>query len=130
MTRQTVDLHSIDELSSHLRTHSDMRDVVIHGVDLNPVASEIAHADVTGTVFLGCETSFDQSHAFGEGRCFSPAQGVPYQPYRAAYTHARAVRRFRSSRTRKPLQRWTDLRARRCDRQICGVVGSRGLPGT
>jgi hypothetical protein len=32
-----------------------MRDVVVQGVDVNPVASEIVHVDVTGTVFLGCE---------------------------------------------------------------------------
>ena len=35
-----VELHNLNELSSRLRANSDMRDVVLQGVDINPVASD------------------------------------------------------------------------------------------
>jgi predicted Rossmann-fold nucleotide-binding protein len=85
MTGHIVELHNLNELASCLRGNGDIRHVVIQGVDINPVASEIAHVDVTGTVFLGCEMSQAISHVLLENGAllFPKLRGIPYQPYRA-----------------------------------------------
>jgi predicted Rossmann-fold nucleotide-binding protein len=81
-----TEIESIDAFERHLRSGASLAHVVIQGLDLRRYTRELAAAELTGTVFLGCELEKEAlSVALAHGALvFPPISGLPYQPYRGS----------------------------------------------
>lgn len=77
---------TLDGARARLAATESLRDVVFQDIDLRPLASEIAAADVHGTVFLGCEleTACLASVVRRGGTVFPEFGEFPFDPYRAS----------------------------------------------
>jgi hypothetical protein len=119
-----VELHNLNELSSRLRANRDMSNIVIEGVDINPVASEIVRADVTGTVFLGCEMSNAISHVLLENGAllFPKLRGLPRSPIAPSCIRLRNCSTASTRLNPKLRCRRADLCPRGLNRQVCAIV--------
>ena len=78
------EIHSVEELVTHIKTHECLDCVVCQGLDLRALTSLILSHSAEGAAFLGCqfeEHALQHIHNTG-GLVFPRLTGVPYKPYR------------------------------------------------
>ena len=78
------EIHTVQELLSHLETHHSLDCVVCQGIDLRSITSTLVSYSATGSAFLGCqfeEIALQHVHTTG-GLVFPRLSGIPYRPYR------------------------------------------------
>ena len=76
----------IEDLATFDRLAGELAGVVVQGLDLSDRSAALLSADLSGTVFLGCQLAPDVVHAaIDKGALVFPElPGVPYHPYRPA----------------------------------------------
>lgn len=91
------EIHSVEELASHIKTHECLDCVVCQGLDLRSVTSLLLSYPAEGAAFLGCQ--FEEhalQHIYTSGGIVFPRlSGIPYRPYRPTlYTVAELMEGF------------------------------------
>jgi len=77
------EIHSIEELTSHLKDGGSLKDTVVQSVDATRVADLIFKATIDNTVFLGCVLPDNVlASVVGRGASVFPTiTGLPFNPY-------------------------------------------------
>lgn len=79
-----TEIETIEAFEVYLRQGAHFSNVVIQGLDLRPYTEVLARAELSGTVFLGCQLEPEALRsAIAHGAMvFPPFSGLPYLPYR------------------------------------------------
>ena len=77
------EIHSIQELTFHLKTEKSLKDTVVQSVDATGITDLILKATIDNTVFLGCVLPDDVlCTVIGRGASVFPTlTGLPFNPY-------------------------------------------------
>jgi predicted Rossmann-fold nucleotide-binding protein len=108
-----VEIDSEDKLRALLLVRTDLRGVIVHAVDLRPLAAELARTPAAGAVFLGC--TFDpplRAHVIDSGgTVFPELPGLEFRPYRASlYTADELLEGYRPGEPRSLFASTRDAR--------------------
>ncbi len=81
-----VEIESLAAFEQHLAGGKSLANVILQGLDLTGHSRALLAADLTGTVFLGCQFEKDTLAAvLARGAMvFPPFSGLPYSPYRGS----------------------------------------------
>jgi predicted Rossmann-fold nucleotide-binding protein len=78
---------TLDQLHAHLRTHGDLRDTVVHELDLREQGERLRGVAARGALLLGCRLdAATLAHLYEQGaELFPPLRelDLPFRPYRA-----------------------------------------------
>ncbi|AKJ07551.1 putative Rossmann-fold nucleotide-binding protein [Archangium gephyra] len=79
-----VEIETLVVFEQHLAGGKSLANVILQGLDLTGRTRVLLGADLTGTVFLGCqlETQALQAVIAHGAMVFPPFSGLPYSPYR------------------------------------------------
>ena len=77
------EIHSVEELTSFLKSGSSLKDTVLQSVDVTQIADSILDAKIDNTVFLGCVLPDNVlSSVIARGASVFPTlTGLPFNPY-------------------------------------------------
>ncbi len=81
-----VEIESLAVFEQHLAGGRSLANVILQGLDLRGQRQALLGADLSGTVFLGCQLEKDVLQAVLEhgAMVFPPFSGLPYSPYRGS----------------------------------------------
>ncbi|WNG50733.1 hypothetical protein F0U60_46360 [Archangium minus] len=81
-----VEIESLAAFEQHLTSGRSLANVILQGLDLTGQTRVLLSADLSGTVFLGCQLEKDALQAvLAHGAMvFPPFSGLPYSPYRGS----------------------------------------------
>ncbi|HEX8441513.1 hypothetical protein [Archangium sp.] len=81
-----VEIESLAAFEQHLASGRSLANVILQGLDLTGHTRALLTADLTGTVFLGCQLEKDalQTVLAHGAMVFPPFSGLPYSPYRGS----------------------------------------------
>ncbi|MFY0528429.1 LOG family protein [Archangium gephyra] len=79
-----VEIETLVAFEQHLAGGKSLANVILQGLDLTGQTRVLLSADLSGTVFLGCqlETQALQTVVAHGAMVFPPFSGLPYSPYR------------------------------------------------
>ena len=79
-----TEIESLAAFEQHLTGGRSLSNVILQGLDLMERGEVLLRADLTGTVFLGCQLDARSlQEVIGRGAMvFPPFSGLPYSPYR------------------------------------------------
>ncbi len=77
------EIHSLEELTSFLKSGNSLKDTVVQSVDMTSIAGEILDATIENTVFLGCVLPDNvlASVVTSGAVVFPTLTGLPFNPY-------------------------------------------------
>ena len=81
---RVVEIETLVAFEQHLANGKSLANVILQGLDLTGQTRVLLDADLTGTVFLGCQLEAQALQAvLAHGAMvFPPFSGLPYSPYR------------------------------------------------
>jgi predicted Rossmann-fold nucleotide-binding protein len=81
-----VEIESLAVFEQHLAGGRSLANVILQGLDLRGQRQALLGADLSGTVFLGCQLEKDALQSVLErgAMVFPPFSGLPYSPYRGS----------------------------------------------